>query len=742
MGRDWRRKASAQDARVLRRCVPLLTALAALTAGESLVLEAPGSSVQLGGGGMVTIAGQGFVARKGDWLLTGEAMRWDQRGDRLWASGGIVFVMPTMRLHAERIGLRPNGRTGEAWGVEAWFEKGDIRLRVKAERVEMRPDRITFHGVVSDFGHGGAMVLTCPKLHVYLREQERKGKGPGEIDRFIEGIAAVRPTVSLGGVPVLWFPYLYRDYYLDYPWTTIEVGESERLGSFLHFTIGTNLPEWQGWHTRIQGRADRNTRAGNGFGAELFWRHEDWGFGGASVYRMIHERVADPADQGQEGGTRDVNSWDFEHYLAGRGWATAARYTVLPDADPSQTLPDGRSPDERFRADHQPKNLEEKPFARRGISGAWTTPWLAFAADAERRPNDALDETERQLGAEVELPRLALAGPFAIAGRLRVEHLRQEVQDTEADRGSWEGRLGVVQWVGGVAFDAAAGMRGVGWANGEIAGVDSIPTRNLSLPFTEGGLRVRLQHDREDGGSIVISPRLGIELIGEGQGAGNPGYDFGDQVDSPEEDRQYAITELDSELRLGSGNLRADLTARWGLRQQDRQEVEVDGTVRSSSSSLADVSFTVRGSPHPDVEAVGDGTWDARLSRWTSFDARGRWRLVERVDLLYNGTYVPPSTTVGETWVHRTGGALYLNRYRIDLWAEVRPGGDGLPDGRTLDLWHLGLARRLVDGLASISYDNVYDPTQDGIDQRISATFTFGASQQDAIDPVRSAFGF
>ena len=29
----------------------------------------------------------------------------------------------------------------------------------------------------------------------------------------------------------------------------------------------------------------------------------------------------------------------------------------------------------------------------------------------------------------------------------------------------------------------------------KIAGVDSIPTRNLSLPFTEGGLRVRLQRD-------------------------------------------------------------------------------------------------------------------------------------------------------------------------------------------------------------------------------------------------------
>jgi len=133
---------AAQDARVLRRCVPLLASLAVLSAGESLVIEAPGAATSMAGGGIITIAGQGFVARRGDWLLTGEALRWDQRGDSLWASGGIVLVMPAVRLHAERIGLRPEARTGDAWGIEAWIEKGDVRLRVKAERVELRPDRL------------------------------------------------------------------------------------------------------------------------------------------------------------------------------------------------------------------------------------------------------------------------------------------------------------------------------------------------------------------------------------------------------------------------------------------------------------------------------------------------------------------------------------------------------------------------------------------------------------------------
>jgi hypothetical protein len=744
MAQDWRERNAAQDARVLRRCVPLLASLAALSAGESLVIEAPGRVLDLSGGGIVTIAGQGFVARQGDLLLTGEALRWDQRGDRLWASGGIVLVMPMVRLHAERIGLRPGARTGDAWGVEAWIEKGDVRLRIKAERVELRPDRLTFRGVETDFGHGGTLSMHCPILHVHLREQERTDKGKGEIDRFVEGIEAVRPTVRFAGVPVLWFPYLYRDYLLDYPWSTIEVGESKRLGSFLHYRVGSNLPMMGGWRTRIEARADRNTRAGNGFGAELFWKHEDWGRGGASLYSMAKERVADPANQGIEGGEREVQSWDFEHYVSGTGWAASARFTVLPDADPSQTLPAGRSPDERFRADHQTSDLEEKPFARQGLAGAWVTPWLAFTAYTEHRANEDLDETERLLGAEISLPRLTLAGPVAINGWLRAERLAQEVRDTEASRAAWEGRLGVVQWVGGLAFDVSAGVRGVAWSDGRLAGSEVAGTSATTLPFGEAGVRLRLLHDGGAGTAATISPRLGFELLGDGHGAGNPGYDFGDQVDSPETDRQYGITSLDGDLVSGAAVFSGGVTARWGLRQSDREAVEVDGSVRESSSALADLVFSARGSPHPDIEAVADATYDARLARWTAFDVRSRWQVAERVELLYNGAYVPPTALADETWTHRAGGALQLNRYRLDLWGEARPGGDDLPGGRSLDLWHLGMARRMVDGLVSLGYDNAYDPTdtEAGVDHRISVTFVVGSSPGAARDPVRQAFGF
>jgi hypothetical protein len=729
------------DAGVLRRLVPLLAAALA-SAGESLVIEAPGASTKLGEGGVVTIAGQGFVARRGDMLLTGEALRWDQRGDSLWASGEIVYVMPTVRLHAARIGLRPEARTGDAWEVEAWIEKGKVRLHVRAERVELRPDRLTFHGVETDFGHGGTLSMRCPTLHIHLREEQRMDKGADQIDRYIEGIEAISPVVRAAGVPVLWFPYLYRDYILDYPWSTVEAGHTARLGYYLRYRVGSNLPEMAGWHTRLEARADRHTRAGNGFGLAAYWKSRSYGRGGASVYRLYRERVADPADQSQQGGERDVNQWDAEHYVSGQGWAAAGRYTVLPDADPSKTLPDGRSPDERFRADFAQQDLEEKPFARQGVSGAWVQPWISFTTDAEQRANQDLDETERLFGAEASIPRLNLAGPLAVQAKARAERLRQDVRDTETSRLAWDGGLAAVQWIGGFAIDADAGLRGVAWSDGRLAGTDIEGTRGTTLPYADGGLRVRLQTGDPQGTRAVLSPRLGLSWLGSDYGEGNPGYDFGDSVDTPEVDRRYVVTGIDGELVYGVSRFSADLQARWGLRQDDREAVEVDGTEHTSSSALADLTFKARGSPHPGVDVVADGTWDARLGRWTGFDVRGRWRLAESVETLYNGAYVPPSATSGESWLHRAGGSLYLSRYRIDTWGEIRPGGAGTPGGRGLDLWHVGFVRRMVDGVASLSYENAVQPDQDNVDHRVAFGFVVGGDDLDGRDAARRAFGF
>ena len=85
--------------------------------------------------------------------------------------------------------------------------------------------------------------------------------------------------------------------------------------------------------------------------------------------------------------------------VASKRGAAAARWSVLPDADPSASaLADDRSGDERYRADYLRRDLEEKPFARRGLAATWVLPLGSLSVDTERRPNDRLLETERRLG--------------------------------------------------------------------------------------------------------------------------------------------------------------------------------------------------------------------------------------------------------------------------------------------------------------------------------------------------------
>ncbi|MCS6970555.1 MAG: hypothetical protein RMM29_09250 [Planctomycetota bacterium] len=715
--------------------LPLALA-AALAGGDSLHLEAPGARVELREGGVVTVAGGGFVARYRDWLLSGEALRWDQRRGIVWASGAIVLVMPGLRLHAERLGLRLEERIGDAWEVQAWLERGERRLRVTAARVELRPDRLTFHDVSADAGHGSVFAATAARLTAWLREQPRLDKGEREIDRYVSGIEIVRPTLWAAGLPVLWLPWLYRDYLLDYPWSTLEAGRSRRLGWWLRYTIGSDLPEIAGWKPRLHLRVDRHTRAGNGGGLEAFWRHARFGRGRAMLYRLFRERVADPRDEDELGGEREATAVDAAHQVGGEGWALAGRYTALPDADPAAGLPPTRSPDERFRADYLRRQLEREPFARQGASGSWSTPWMTLTASAERRPNRWRDESERLGSVTLTVPRCTLAGPLAFEGQLAVERLRQEIARNEAARAHGRGGLALAQWWGGLGLDALLGARGVAWWDGVLAGRERWQHDSLLVPEAAAGLSQRWLGGGEDW-SASLEPRLGLQLLGARRGDGNPGYDFGDGVDRPEADRRYLVSELRGESRWAASAFSGELRARWGLRRDDREALDELG-VRHRGPWLADVALRLRGSPRPDVEAIADGLWDARLERWLRFDVRARWQAHERLELLYNGTLVPETASSAAYWVHRAGTSLALNRYRLDSWGELRPGSAARSDGRRVDLWGLAVLRRLVDGTLGVSYENAAEPGHD-IDHRVALSFSIGAA---APEPARAAFGF
>lgn len=733
------------------RTLICLALAAGAAAGEALRLEAPGASTQLGAGGVITVAGSGFAARRGDWLVSGDSVRWDQANNLFWASGGIVFVLPEagIRLHADRIGLHPdpvpNQRTGDAWEVEAWLNRNGRQMRIRAARVELHEDRLTFHDVEADLGNGAAVVLHCPLLHAYLREKDRTDKDKVQPARYLEGVAAVRPWVSVAGVPTVWLPYLYRDFVIDYPWSTFEAGSEKRLGTWARYRVGGNLKDMDGWRTRVVGRVDRYSRAGNGYGLEGFWRNQTWGRGSVTWYRMPKERVMDPVDGSWSGEQRNSNALDLEHYVSGRGWAAAARWTEVPPADPAKTLPDQRPTGDRFRSDFLHEDLVSKPFARRGLATAWTTPFGGITVDTEHRPVGEVAGTERLAGVDAELNRTSLLGPLAFTGDAQVARLERETWDpvalsltpSAATRTTWDGKVAASEWIGGLGLDGSAGMRGVAWGNGSIAGSAVEGNPSTAVPYLDAGMRLRMVANWGDI-THALTPRLGVEMLAAARGSGNPGYDFGDALDNPDQDRRYLVTGIETTLSGGSvRSFTGSLVGRWGLRASDTWETEVDGTLHHSSGRLVEVTATASGKPHADVDASVNADWDFRLGRWTALDANVAWRVLGGpLSARYQGTYIPPTATTDSTYQNQPGLSLQLARYRVNGYIDLRRN-----EGPPIDLWHIGLVRRGVDGLLTLSYEVAHDQPDGSTDHRVALGFAIGGDGDEEKSGLHHAIG-
>ena len=712
----------------------------------------------------VKIANGGFVARMSvdySTLLSGEAVRFDQTKDSLWATGSIVLVRPGIRLHADRIGLHPeklgqvdqavmrgtpatvgSGEVlGDAWKVEAWFENGKHHIHVRAEHLEIHSDRMTFHDVVADFGHGGSLSFNCPKLNVFLRDKARTDKSDDQVARYVEGVAAIRPSIRVSGVPVLWLPYIYRDYLLDYPWSTIEAGHRKRLGTWVRYRVGSNLPDMAGWRTRIEGRLDRYSRAGNGYGLNGYWKHAEYGRGSTSFYRMENENVVDAKDETVRVGQRWGGASDTEHYVSGTSWAIAARYTNLPNADPSLTLPRNRPPDERFRTDFMHDELAEKPFAKQGVVGTWVSKWMSLTADTERRPNDRLNEAERWVGIEATVPKVNVAGPIALEAHAWFEELNFLLQQTSAERTTWDTALSATEWFGGLEADARIGFRGVRWDNGRIAAVEIQSHHQQFLPFMDAGTTVRMTATVGEV-SFLLSPRVGVQALGTLKGNGNPGFNFLDGRDNLDQNRRYLTSGTDFSVSGGGRSLTVSSTARWALRHEDRETTDVDGTYRMGSSSLADITYSARGIPNPGIVLDSVGTWDARLARWTAFDSRARWSATDRIELLYNGIYVPRTATAEHRWLHRAGTEVKLSRYNLEGWVELRPDLEGTPKGTSISLWHVGFSRRMIDGIMNMGFERATLPSTGELDHRFSLQFSIGGDEHDEKHTINPVFGF
>jgi len=699
---------SPEVAWIRRAClVPLVCS--ALTAAEpaprpSLIVDAPpGSTIDNG----VGIYPNGFVARYDDLVLLGDALRWDIKREDVYAEGRVVLVRPGVRIHAERLGFHLREQSGEAWNVHAWIDSPNGRIPIHAEHVRMDRQQLVFGSVSTDRRHGGILAVGARSITVRLNQTIDPTRT--DASRFVRDVAMSGPWFSLFNIPVFWFPYLYRDLSFDYPWTRVRFGDSSRLGEYIRFEIGTGLPEIAGVKTRIQGEVDHFNDAGTGFGAGLDWRHVRGGQGLAKWYAIEPEHVTD-AD-GNSLGSHNKHVVDLEHRVMIPGGAISARWVEIPTPEPGE-------PTERFRSDYLHEDLATRPFARRGVTAAWGMSLGTLVVDSERAAVGDSLTTDRLFGLQARLADLQIAGPLHLVGDGWLEHLRDDTTDTDVTRITGTAALRALSWFGGIGTDASVGVRGILYADGTLAGVEQTDNPWQTVPYADAG--VRLRFDRRFAGGIfnVITPRVGIEVLGDSHHDTLPAYQFQDDRDQLESDRRYLTTSLDTSVTRGRELFHADVLARWALREQDRDAVDDFGTTHTSSSAFAQLEAIATGRPTAKITLDAELLYDARLDDWDYFDTGARWDAFTRASLLYTGSYNPVPGVI-DRWEHRPGVELRGNRYTLATTISTRPGGADI-DGLSMQL-----DRRAVDAKVSLTFDFLRDDQGDVYDRRWGASITF-----------------
>jgi hypothetical protein len=698
-------------------------------------IEAP--NIELSKDGAL-IAPQGFVARFGDRVLIGDALRYHQKNDDLYATGRVVFVLPSIRLHATRLGLHPTSEIGDAWDVEAFIEHAGRRIVISAEKVHFDRQVMKFDGVKAIAGHGGIAGIGASSARVYLREQPAKDRTGFE--RQVSGIEVINPIVRASGVPVVWLPYLYRDFIYDYPWTRYEGGKQRRLGYYVRAWVGTNLREIWGWHPNIQARGDMYSRTGEAWGVSGKWESEH-GRGKISYYQVPHEIVMGGPDDLQNITTRDADVFDAEQQLHGLGGALYARYVTLPDADPPYLSNPARPWDERFRADYLRDDLEHRPFARRGVTGTWGTSLGTVTLDTEKRANDQQLLTDRLWGVQLMVPQTQLLGPFHVSGSAWTEQLRHENYNDEAVRTSYTTQLSAMQWFGPLGFDAGSGIDGLSYQDATYNNAELLQDEGRIVPFYSGGVRTRFIGTFADGLIHYFTPRVGVEWYDQGRGDTLNNWRFGDTREALIENRHFLTTGFDTSIFANRSLFRATATARWGLRVSDRTFQDNLGNQQLADSPLYDISGTVEGSPIASWVLTSTFRYDAQPKRFSNFDLGTSWVPNRWSAIRYNGSLIPETTTTPANWQHRPGITAIAERYRFDGNMTFRPGGNDV------DEWLAQITRRMVDGDLTFTFELLRDSDGTIYDRRFGVGFSMSLGGSDAkplseLPPPRGSTNF
>ena len=705
----------------------LLTALGAVE--EDWSLNGPEPSLE-GDGSVVYL--RGFVGRKGEQTVVSDAVRYNPSQQLLYATGHVVYRRPEIRISAERLGMDGRSRRGEAWGITARVEHQGRTLVMTADRLELEQEVITLHDVTVDMGHGAAMSFWAPTVRVYLRDPPKilPKELQGTPQSRIGGVEMVSPTGRVVGVPVFWFPWLYRDFTNDYPWTVVRAGHSNRLGTWGRFWIGSNLPEFAGWHTVLEGRVDRHSRAGNAGGLNLRWTHPTFGRGRIDTYYMPQESVRN-VDR-QELQVRRSRAYDAEHRKDLGAGAIYLRTLEIPD--PADGIPDGTG--NRFLSDFLPDSLEQRPFPRKAAAITYTFKGVTVTTDTERRHTPGIDRTERLIGVEGTVAPIEILGPLHAGGNAWIEDLSRPLAQTSAQRLTGKAYLAAGQWFpGAIGLDAQAGLKSTGYYNGIINHVDQEHASERRAFYTDSGLSWRVL-GRFNTYTHTITPRVGFEGVGYGAGDELPNYAFLDGRDLFEEDKRYWSTSLGTAVVKDRTLFHADVKARWAVRKDERFYIDKDHNEALGATSLVDVAGNADGSPFPGLSLTASFFWDARPREWISADATAQYFVTPWLVLDHETSLRTREAGSVRTWEHKPAVLLLTGRYTIGNGPIFRPADEAPVDG-----WRTELSRAMVEGDLYMAAEYVRDSDGNMYDRRYTVGFTLGGVK-DVGDSPQSRFNY
>ena len=339
----------------------------------------------------------GFVLTNQAYTLVGDALRWDQEHDILFATGRIRFSLPGMVIHAESLGSRIGLRQGEAWNVTLWYQHGEIERRISARHLTWNDDQIAAHGVTGATGYGGLVSMAAQSLVIGRRPQPKMDEeGPG---RHLSFIHMKHFRAYLSGIPVWYWPHMYRDFLRDYPWTRYRVNQNNRRGIGLDMGIGWRMAPLLGWHLRPQIEIDAFEKLGTGVTARIRGEHETLGKTEVLTWGVQHgpQRRNHWSYTGYDVAWQ--NQWHIHDHEDPFGPVGAAhlRWASLPRSWP------GEHPKQLYH-DLFDQDFAHRPLPRQGGSAALQWAHVGVSLDRAGFADEQIDQHERDINLALTIP--------------------------------------------------------------------------------------------------------------------------------------------------------------------------------------------------------------------------------------------------------------------------------------------------------------------------------------------------